>query len=638
MKCNNCGGEWNPPKNISLTLCPFCNMPVIENESKLSHPYEVIRHIVNQYSENIFLDNKKLSALLMDLITEKTKERNIIGIAVQAGIPSKILAVHNSDSDDKKLIFAQCKLFLCEDYGMNENWATFAVNAFAYGLGWNNDINPPVEITQVTPINQVQVKQQKKEPIITHKVENTYINNLNFKPLPIKSLKDIIFSKDSFKNDIIANDIDNSKNDIDNSKSIATKVFTKYKSLKNIIIPNNTPSVDLSVLEKYKNLTSNTIPNGVTSIRYRAFENNKNLISIIIPNSVTSIGCEAFMGCTNLKSITIPSSVISIGDGAFKGCINLTHIVVDKKNTRYYSNNAMLFNYDRTKLLSYPSALLAIIPNGVTYIGNSAFGDCENLKSVIIPSTVSSIEYNAFWGCVNLTNIVVDKKNLPYSSKNGMLFDYYKTRLISYPSAKKIDIPSSITHIGYGAFGGCRNLTDIIIPDNINYIGNYAFESCINLKSINIPDKVTFIGDSSFNNCTNLNNIIVSPKNMRYSSKDGILFNYSKTAIFSYPSAVVANIPDTVNHICDNAFLACKNLKKVIIPNSVSSIGYMAFAGCENLSSVTMPSTITYIGNYAFINCDNLVIDCDTNSYVEKYCKENKIKFNNKTILNMLRY
>lgn len=627
MKCNNCSGEWSPPKNISLTLCPFCNMPVIENETKSSHPYEVIRHIVNQYSENIFSDNKKLSALLMDLITEKTKERNIIGIAVQAGVPSKILSVTNSDSNDKKLIFIQCKLFLCEDYGMNENWATFAVNAFAYGLGWNDDINLPVEKTQLNE----RIEEKTKEPIITHKIENSYINNLNFKPLPVKSLKDIIFSKDSFKNDIIADDTDN-------SKSIATKVFTKYKSLKNIIIPNNTLSADLSVLEKYKNLTSNTIPNGVTSIRYRAFENNKNLISIIIPNSVTSIGSEAFIGCINLKSITIPSSVISIGDGAFKGCINLTHIVVDKKNTRYSSNNSMLFNYDKTKLLSYPSALLAVIPNGVTYIGNSAFGDCENLKSVIIPSTVNSIEYNAFWGCVNLTNIVVDKKNLPYSSKNGMLFDYYKTRLISYPSAKKIDIPNSITHIGYGAFGGCRNLTDIIIPDNINYIGNYAFESCMNLKSITIPDKVTFIGDSSFNNCINLDNIIVSKKNMRYSSKEGILFNYSKTAIFSYPSAVIANIPNTVNHICDNAFLACKNLKKVIIPNSVSSIGYMAFAGCENLLNVTMPSTITYIGNYAFINCDNLVIDCDANSYVEKYCKENKIRFSNKTILDMLRY
>lgn len=608
-------------------------MPVIENESKLSHPYEVIRHIVEQYSESIFSDNKKLSALLMDLITEKTKERNIIGIAVQAGVPSKILSVNNSDNNDKKLVFAQCKLFLCEDYGMNENWATFAVSAFAYGLGWNDNIDQPVEKIQSKEQIEEKVEEKIKEPIIPHKIENSYINNLGFKASPIKSLRDIIFTQDSFKNEIIAYD----KNK-DNSNSMATKVLTKYKSLKNIIIPNNTPSVDLSIFEKYNNLTSNTIPNGVTSIKYKAFENNKNLVSIIIPNSVTSIGNEAFIGCINLKSITIPSSVISIGDGAFKGCINLTHIVVDKKNIRYSSNNVMLFNHDKTKLLSYPSALIAVIPNGVTYIGNSAFGDCENLKSVIIPSTVSSIEYNAFWGCINLTHIIVDKKNLPYSSENGMLFDYYKTRLISYPSARTVNIPSTITHIGYGAFGGCKNLVDVVIPNSVNYIGNYVFESCTNLKSITIPDKVTFIGDSAFNNCTNLKNIIVSQKNMRYSSEDAILFNYSKTAIFSYPSAVIADIPNSVNHICDNAFLGCKNLRKVIIPNSVSSIGYMAFAGCENLLSINMPSSITYIGNYAFINCDNLVINCDSNSYVEKYCKENKIKFNSKKILNMLRY
>ncbi len=615
MKCLHCGGEWSPPKNISLTICPFCNTPIVENTKELnsSKPYEVIKHIVEQYGADIFLDNKKLSALLIDLITEKTKERNILGIAINANIPSKILKANDSDNKHKEAIAIQCKSILCDDYGMSNHWGEFAVNCFTYALGWKEFVIEP----QPEPTIHTNAK-PKVNPYISEK--NSLISN---KSMSVKSLKDIIFSDTSKANE---DSDENEDKDSKSDNSIVSKFLKKYNDLKT-----NIPSNVFNNIIKNNNLISNTIPSTVTSIKYRAFANSKDLISIIIPNSVTSIEPEAFKDCKNLKTVIIPSSVTSIADGAFKGCMNLITIIVDRKNSKYSSDNGMLFNYDKTKLIAYPSAIIADIPNGVTTIGNNAFNDCENLASIILPRSIVSIEYNAFWGCLNLTNIIIDKDNIIYSSKNGIIFDFYKTRLISYPSANinMMDIPNSVNHINYGAFGCCKNLVSISLPNSIVSIGNYAFFNCINLKTINISSRTAFISDSAFEGCTSLTNIVVDRKNMRYSSEGGILFNRDRTTIISYPSAngdIV--VQKGVSCIGDSAFLGCKNLISATLPDSVTSIGYMAFANCTNLESIIVSTNLDFIGKYAFIECTNLTVYCKGNAYVEKYCKENNIKIN----------
>lgn len=45
----------------------------------------------------------------------------------------------------------------------------------------------------------------------------------------------------------------------------------------------------------------------------------------------------------------------------------------------------------------------------VLYIGESAFGDCSSLTSVIIPQGITRIGDKTFSGCYNLTNIMLPK-------------------------------------------------------------------------------------------------------------------------------------------------------------------------------------------------------------------------------------
>jgi len=184
-----------------------------------------------------------------------------------------------------------------------------------------------------------------------------------------------------------------------------------------------------------KSLTSISVPDSVNAIGNGAFSGCSSLASINIPNSVTTIRGSAFCNCLSLTSITIPESVTSIGDHAFYNCSSLTNITVSENNKYFSSLNGVLFNKDKTELITYPNGnerTEYTIPDSVTSIIEGAFAYCSNLITVKIPDSVTDITDKTFYVCSSLTSIT---------------------------------IPDSVTHIGYNAFKYCKNLTSIIIKN-----------------------------------------------------------------------------------------------------------------------------------------------------------------------------
>jgi hypothetical protein len=151
-------------------------------------------------------------------------------------------------------------------------------------------------------------------------------------------------------------------------------------------------------------LYSVTIGSGVTSIGQSAFMYCTGLASVAIPDSVISIGNNAFNECNDITSVTIGSGATNIGMLAFC-CASLATITVADNNTKYSSQDGVLYNKAKTDIVKYPEVKAGafIIPDSVINIKDFAFYRCFDLTDVTIPSSVTSIGMSAFNSCRNLT-------------------------------------------------------------------------------------------------------------------------------------------------------------------------------------------------------------------------------------------
>ena len=170
---------------------------------------------------------------------------------------------------------------------------------------------------------------------------------------------------------------------------------------------------------------------------------------------------------------------------------------------------------------------------------------------------------------------------------------------------KTVVIPQGVTAIGRYAFLDCTNLEKITIPEGVVIIDEMAFELCDSLSAVNIPASVQAIGNSAFYKGL----ITVAPENQYYSSRDGVLFNKEQTTLIRYPvnkSGSTYTIPNTVTTLVDYAFYQCKSLTSVVIPSGITQIGIGCFSGCEQLKTVALPTGLTSIGDSAFSFCYSL--------------------------------
>ena len=333
--------------------------------------------------------------------------------------------------------------------------------------------------------------------------------------------------------------------------------FKNRESIKNVVIEEGATNISTYAFYCCSNLINITISNSVTNIESDAFATCSSLTNITIPNSVMSIEEFAIIDCDNLESITISNSVTNIGDGLCYRCSNLKNIYVDKNNQYYSSENGILFNKDKSKLIKYPDGKInkqCIIPDNVTDIGEYAFAACSSLTSITIPNSVTSISDRAFYYCSSLTNIT---------------------------------IPNSVTSIGGSAFNSCSSLTNITIPNSVTCIDAYTFMRCSSLTSITIPNSVTSIEYGAFNECSSLTDVYYTGTKAEwekididnsYNGNDDLLnatIHYSdiapstiysadkvSTQITSGKLKITLNVDDNINNA--TVYVAFRNKGKIV--------------------------------------------------------------------------
>ncbi len=167
-------------------------------------------------------------------------------------------------------------------------------------------------------------------------------------------------------------------------------------------------------------ITSIVIPNTIIEIGSAAFNMCEDLESVSLSEGLLSIKDGAFAMCSQLTNLTIPASVVSMGGSSssyqkefcmFMGCSELQNLTVSENNLNFTAVNGALYNKDKTKLYSYPTASgRVVLPESVEIIIDGAFAWCSELEDMTIGKNVNYIGPNAFAQCTRLN--VIEFKDL----------------------------------------------------------------------------------------------------------------------------------------------------------------------------------------------------------------------------------
>lgn len=145
----------------------------------------------------------------------------------------------------------------------------------------------------------------------------------------------------------------------------------------------------------------------VTAISVGAFYLST-ITSIEVPDSVTSIGEMAFLGCTSLKSVKLSTGVAKIDKNAFGSCSALRKVQVAKDNPNFSSLDGVLYSKAQDTLVIYPAAktdAAYTIPGGVTSVAMYAFSENPYLETIAIPNSLIKVGDSAFFNCKNLRSV-----------------------------------------------------------------------------------------------------------------------------------------------------------------------------------------------------------------------------------------
>lgn len=425
------------------------------------------------------------------------------------------------------------------------------------------------------------------------------------------------------------------------------------------------------------------------------------------------IGESAFSRCTNLLSITIPESVVSIAKNAFYGCTSLSSVTVLNPNTEihntafdepttpdsaytlyenaYYLGEGdnpyaiLVKSKERSTVRIHPDtkkiAVEALwrttvkpikdyvtgetpvfIPNGVEYIGKSAFYDCDFMFNwddrdcgLVIPDSVTYIGERAFVDIGGAYRVTVSK-NVEVIGAGAFSNCIYLKEVIIPEGVKVIGdrafydcrdlesliIPEGIESIGSEAFYNIGKITDLILPDSLKSIGEGAFKNWASLITVTVGKSVETIGTDAFDGCEriteiyNRSSLTIIPGTRIFGkiaewargvlTKEGeasgfvyqdgfILYDAGETVyVVEYVGdATEVVVPETVNGrkvenyvIGHYAFYLKSSIASIVLPKCVTKIEEYAFYNCRSLTEIVIPAGVKQIMDYTFYNCSKL--------------------------------
>lgn len=237
-----------------------------------------------------------------------------------------------------------------------------------------------------------------------------------------------------------------------------------------------------------------------------------------------------------------------------------THLVIDDYYQGYPVREINAFAFQNNNVIKTIQ-----FPNTLKRIGGYAFGECQNLLSILLPDSVEYLGENAF----------------------GMSFD-------NKPSVKTIILPSSLRTIMSGAIECWTTEALMISCKNSNWAQN-----CLSAGSVEAT-QLKYIYISSLEDWCSNHLATFEECPLAYSTQEGVIrFNDTE-----FNGSIT--IPEDVPYIGEHTFARFQKLKNLIISNNVKDIRNGAFSECENLTSAIIGDSVSIISDNAFEGCKKL--------------------------------
>lgn len=270
--------------------------------------------------------------------------------------------------------------------------------------------------------------------------------------------------------------------------------------------------------------------------------------------------------------IRLAGVVTEIGDSAFNNCDNL-------------------------KTLNINDSIISI--------GQNAFSGCDALSQIVIPGNIETIGYKAFENCTNVSSIIIEAGNtnlrlaysfdgIPYTTLyvDRDIYGGYNNSPFENVGITTISIGPNMKNIDMFVFSNCKNIQGFNIDRNsqLESIGYFAFYNST-ITGLHIPDSVTNIDSTAF----------AMTSGMGWFTSDSIYGVGVNGELYWYDESLKTLLrwPDEFNY---STVVISSNRKW-------DKIGPYSFSGIDDLRYVQVviyDDTAIEIGDAAFYGCKNL--------------------------------
>ena len=230
------------------------------------------------------------------------------------------------------------------------------------------------------------------------------------------------------------------------------------------------------------------------NIDFKAFYNCKKITSFPFSKALNKMTFDAFKGCSNLQILDF-SKCTELWDINYriiyeKGLDSLKKIILPPSQTMF---NALCIWGPNVHIGEETNqAEVDISHCNFKWVNEEAFQTMD-MKEIIIPDTVETIGENAFDECVNLKTIVMPAALKEIKAPLGHILEQLKKVDFSKVTQLKV-IPKKL-------FGdGCDKLKELMIPNGVTEIEDDAFECLGKLKRLFLPPTLESIGDLELTN------------------------------------------------------------------------------------------------------------------------------------------